>query len=54
MVSTPTGTAAEGGAATAHDADAIRRSCTRFLNYHYPRSPRQALEELAARTDPGV
>lgn len=52
MVSTPTGTAPEGGAATAPDADALRRSCTRFLNYHYPRSPRQALEQLAARTDP--
>lgn len=38
----------------ARDADAIRRACTRFLTHHYPRTPRQALEELAAWTDAGL
>jgi threonine aldolase len=34
------------------DPNAVRRSCTRFVTHHYPRSPREALAELAAWTDP--
>jgi threonine aldolase len=34
------------------DPNAVRRRCTRFLTYHYPSSPREALADLAAWTDP--
>jgi threonine aldolase len=34
------------------DANTVRRTCTRFLSHHYPVSPRDALAELAAWTDP--
>jgi threonine aldolase len=32
----------------------IFRSCTRFLTYHYPQTPRQVLYELATTTDPDL
>lgn len=34
------------------DPKVVRRSCTRFLNHHYPTSPHTTLAELAAWTDP--
>jgi threonine aldolase len=33
------------------DAVAIQKACTRFLGYHYRRSPKQELSELAEMTD---
>jgi threonine aldolase len=36
------------------DANAVRRSCTRFLTHHYPSLPREVLADLADWTDPQV
>jgi threonine aldolase len=36
------------------DASAVRRGCVRFLNHHYPASPRDTLADLAASADPAI
>jgi threonine aldolase len=39
---------------TTLDKDQVRRSCSRFLNHHYPQSPRDTLLALAETADPAA